>query len=141
MIHRTTLCGIAVGLVCLGAPSVQCQSQVIQEILNAVNLDSLRLTVQVLSGEIGSKNGGTSDTIRSRLYTESGNRLAAEYLRVKLESFSLTTEEQSFAGLFAVQGTNVLAQQVGKAVPECKYIICAHFDSVSDSKRGRPRGR
>jgi hypothetical protein len=138
MIHRANLCGLALGLMCLGAPSVQSQSQVIQEILNKVDLDSLRLTVQVLSGEIGSKNGGTSDTIRSRLYTERGNRLAAEYLRVKLESCSLDTQEQPFVGPFAVQGANVLAEQVGEAVPQCKYIICAHFDSVSDSNDVAP---
>ena len=134
MIHRVTLCGIVVGLFCLGAPGVQCQSQVIQEILNAVNLDSLRLTVQVLSGELGSQNGGTTDTIRSRVYSSSTHDLAAEFLKAKLESYGLSSEIQAYTDSFSNEhGLNVFAEQRGSSGESCKYILCAHYDSITDS--------
>jgi hypothetical protein len=132
------LFGLALILPALVTLTAWCQVSALQDVLQKVNLDSLTTTVRVLSGETGSTNGGAGDTIHTRWYSESGNRLAAGYLRDKLESFGLTTQLQSFVGLFNVVGNNVLAEQVGDVVPQCKYIISAHFDSASDSNAVAP---
>ncbi len=110
----------------------QAQSPSIQEIINAVNLDSLTNTVKVLSGEVGSKNRGTSDTIRSRDYSQNGHGFAVDYLKGKLESSGLPVQLQPFTTILGVSGTNLLVEQKGTSMPGRKYILCAHYDSASD---------
>jgi hypothetical protein len=120
-------------LACVGVPGVKAQDPAIQEIINAVSVDSLVATVRVLSGEVGSQNGGTTDTIYSRWRTAPGNALAAEYLRQRLASLGLTTQRHEFLSFFGVKGANILAEQRGEHFPPQKYIVCGHFDSCTDS--------
>ena len=65
-------------------------------IFNEVNIDSLSLYVQQLSGEIPFWNGSRNDTIRTRFSESDGIIKAQQYLQRKLESFGYETELQEF---------------------------------------------
>jgi hypothetical protein len=114
----------------------QTQSPLVRDIIDSVTLDSLIYTVKVMSGEVGSKNGGTSDTIHSRFFDQPGHDLARDYLKGRLESYGLSTQLQPFTITFP--GMNVLAEQPGTTNQDQKYILCAHYDSVSDSTWNAP---
>ncbi len=125
-------------LACVASPHAQAQLPAVQEVIDAVSLDSLVATVRVLSGEVGSKNGGTGDTIYSRDVRKSANALAAEYLMQKLMNLGLRPQRQKFTyffffGAFKGEGANVLAEQSGTLFPSRKYILGSHFDSHTDT--------
>ncbi len=98
----------------------------VQEVINRVNIDSLLKYVNELSGEVSVVVGGVTQTIASRHKNYPGNNIAAQYLREKLESYGLTTYEQSFSAT----GKNIYAVKTGSDYPTQKYIICGHFDSM-----------
>ena len=121
-------------LACVASPDAQAQPPAVQEVIDALSLDSLVATVRVLSGEVGSKNGGTSDTIYSRDVRKAANALAAEYLMQKLMNLGLRPQQQKFTDFFwamKVEGANVLAEQSGTLFPSRKYILGSHFDSYT----------
>ena len=125
---------LALVLLWLWSADARAQSPVIWNIINSVNLDSLTNTVKVLSGETGSKNGAASDTIYSRFEGTSTHDLAIDYLKGKLEGYGLSFrllpfEKASWSG----PGTNIVAEQKGATTPGRKYIVCSHYDCVSDS--------
>ena len=97
------------------------------DLINAVNLDSLSLTVQEFTGEVATNVGGSSVTILNR--EESNNELAGDYLVEKLNAMNnLTINDQAFN----TNGRNIVATQLGKTNPNDIYIICAHYDSKAD---------
>ena len=99
----------------------------VAEIIRATNLDSLVSYVRILSGEDSVIVGGTNVLIRNRRSQE-GSDLAADYLKQKLESFSLEVHDQKYS----TTGRNIYATQMGYLYPEKQYIICAHYDAVAD---------
>ena len=97
------------------------------DLINAVNLDSLSLTVQEFSGEIATIVGGNSVTILNR--AQANNDLAGDYLIDKFNTMdNLIVTDQAFN----TNGRNIIATQLGKTNPNAIYIICAHYDSVAD---------
>jgi hypothetical protein len=106
------------------------QSPVIQNIINQTNIDSLTFFVEELSGEVQTIIGGQPYTIVSRRYNHSGNDMAANYIKEKLQGYGLPTYDQYFG---SGGGRNVYAVQLGTAYPNKKYIICAHYDDFTYS--------
>lgn len=105
--------------------SLSAQSEL--DLINAVNLDSLSLTVQEFSGEIATIVGGNSVTILNR--AQANNDLAGDYLIDKFNTMdNLIVTDQAFN----TNGRNIIATQLGKTNPNAIYIICAHYDSVAD---------
>ena len=102
-------------------------SQTKLDLINAVNLDSLSLTVQEFSGEVTTNVGGNTVTILNR--EEDNNDLAGDYLVEKFNAMdNLTVNAQAFN----TNGRNIIATQLGKTNPNDIYIICAHYDSMAD---------
>jgi hypothetical protein len=131
MNQRCKALGLGSALFCSVTLFAQGQPGVIQGIVDAVNLDSLTTTVRDLSGQNGSKNGGMTDTIRSRWYATIGNSLALEYLEQRLKQLNLVPQRHEFSDPIGVPGINVLAEQRGDLFPLQKYIVCAHFDDTN----------
>lgn len=98
----------------------------IQEIIDAVNIDSLMFFVEELSGERSTLINGSPYTIVSRHKNSPSNDKAADYIKQKLESYGLQTFDQNFSS----SGRNVYAVQTGTDTPDEKYIICAHYDDM-----------
>jgi len=97
------------------------------DIINAVNLDSLSLTLKEFTGEVATNVGGNAVTILNR--EEANNELAGDYLVEKFNAMNnLTVNDQAFN----TNGRNIVATQLGKTNPNDIYIICAHYDSVAD---------
>ncbi|WP_159022626.1 M28 family peptidase [Formosa sp. L2A11] len=104
-------------------------SQTVTDIINAVNLDSLSLTVKEFSGEIATVVGGNTVTLLNRKYDN--NNLAAEYLYERFDKLENTTVVNQFMD-GEDSRRNVIATQLGTTHPENVYIICAHYDAVAD---------
>jgi hypothetical protein len=102
------------------------QVPVIQEIINKANIDSLKYFVQELSGDVQTIIGGSPYTIVSRHKNQTGNNMAASYIKQKLQSYGLPAYDQNFSST----GRNVYAVQLGTVYPNKKYIICAHYDDM-----------
>ena len=97
------------------------------DLINAVNLDALSLTVQEFTGEVETSVGGNTVTILNR--EEANNDLAGDYLVEKFNAMdNLTVNDQAFN----TNGRNIVATQLGKTNPNDIYIICAHYDSKAD---------
>jgi hypothetical protein len=97
------------------------------DIVNAVDLDSMYLTLQEFSGETATTVGGESVVILSR--GQANNDLAADYLVEQFNTMNtLSVNDQAFNA----NGRNIVATQLGKVNPDDIYIICAHYDSVAD---------
>ncbi len=97
----------------------------IEDLMNQTNLDSLTSYVRILSGEDSVILGDTTVLIEHRVgYT--GNDIAADYIKYKLESFGLDTYDQ----IYSVDGRNIYAIQPGSLFEDQQFIICAHYDAV-----------
>ena len=97
------------------------------DIVNAVDLDSMYLTLQEFSGETATTVDGESVVILSR--GQANNDLAADYLVEQFNAMNtLSVNDQAFN----TNGRNIVATQLGQTNPDDIYIICAHYDSVAD---------
>ncbi|WP_033959977.1 M28 family peptidase [Psychroserpens jangbogonensis] len=102
-------------------------AQSIQDIIDAVDLDNLSLTLREFTGEITTVVDENTVTITNR--QQANNELAGDYLVQKLEELdNITINDQQFDS----NGRNIIATQLGKTNPNNIYIICAHYDSVAD---------
>ncbi|WP_026754812.1 M28 family peptidase [Sediminibacter sp. Hel_I_10] len=102
-------------------------AQNIQELINAVSLEELTLTLNEFSGEIPTTVNGNTVTIINR--QQANNDIAADYLVERFESLdNLTIIDQSFN----TNGRNIVAIQEGKTNPDNIYMVCAHYDSVAN---------
>ena len=82
------------------------------DIINAVNLDSLSLTLKEFTGEVATNVGGNAVTILNR--EEANNELAGDYLVEKFNAMNnLTVNDQAFN----TNGRNIVATQLGKTNP------------------------
>ena len=98
----------------------------IEELMNRTNLDSLVSYVRILSGE-DSVIIGDSTVLIARRVSSTGNDLAAEYIKEKLETYGLEIYDQQYSS----QGRNIYAIQWGTTYPEEYFIYCAHYDAVT----------
>ncbi|HPO62953.1 MAG TPA: M28 family peptidase [Candidatus Kapabacteria bacterium] len=104
----------------------------IQNIIDEVNIDSLRIYVEELTGEKEVLINGEKHKILTRYCRSYGNDLAADYLADRLESFGLKSKRQDFqrvndSSLFS----NIYAIQKGKTYPNEYYVIGSHYDSIT----------
>lgn len=105
--------------------SLSAQSEL--DLINSVNLDSLKQTLKEFSGEVATNVSGNSVTILNR--GQANNELAGDYLVEKFNAMdNLTVIDQAFNA----NGRNIIATQLGKTNPNDIYIICAHYDSVAN---------
>jgi hypothetical protein len=104
-------------------------ADVVQEVINQTNLDSLSQVVRELSGDVPVLINGRTEVIRSRHKDYPGNDLAAEYINAKLTSYGLIVVDQ----WISETARNVYALQNGSRYPDRKYIFGAHYDSMPDS--------
>jgi len=104
----------------------QTYDPIIDEIINQTNLDSIVSSVRILSGEDSVVIADSTVLISSRA-SSSGNNLAAEFIKMKLETFGLNVYDQPYS----TNGTNIYAIQTGSIYSEEYYIYCAHYDAVT----------
>ncbi len=101
----------------------------IEGIIEDTNLDSLVSYVRVLSGEDSVTINGERHLIKSRSSFQNSDReLSGDYLLEKLQSFGLPVQEH----IYSNSGRNILGIQQGVGSPDKEFIICAHYDAVTD---------
>lgn len=107
------------------------------KIIKSVNIDTLVRYVRILSGEDSITIHSQNQIIANRVSGTATNRLAAFFIKHKLEGFGLKTYEQYFTGLSwmgfgdPVSGYNIYAVQEGEDTT-VNCIICAHYDAATD---------
>jgi len=113
----------------IGSSQIYSQSydSFIEGLVNQTNLDSLVSFVRILSGEDNVKIGNTTVRIRNRS-RDKDNNLAADYIKQKLEGYGLDTYDQ----LYSSNDRNIYAIQPGIIYSDEQYIICAHYDAVTN---------
>lgn len=108
---------------------INAQFNILEDIKNQVEIDSLLKYVEELSGVVPVIVNGQQYTISSRHKNYPTNDIAAEYLFEKLVSYGLDVEYDQFSST----GSNVIATQNGTDFPNQYFIVCAHFDSMPSS--------
>ena len=106
-------------------------SQSVSDLINAVDLTELTLTLNEFSGEVSTVVDGNTVTILNRV-SVTDNNLAADYLVQKLSAMSNLTVTDDVYSFGVNGGRNVFATQLGQTNPDKIYIICAHYDSTFD---------
>jgi hypothetical protein len=104
------------------------QNPAIQNIIDAVKIDTLMKTVRELSGASQTIINQKTVTISSRYAHQVGNDVAADYIQQKLKSYGFAVVNQQYSST----GRNVFAQQTGTLYPDRKFILCAHYDSMPE---------
>ena len=99
----------------------QSLSAVVEEVSN----EGVLVMLQEISGEVPTTINGTETTIEHRV-SALGNNNAAAYLKEKLESYGLSTEQIDYSS----GGRNIVATQLGLENPDKIYMICGHYDST-----------
>lgn len=104
------------------------QNPTIQTIINSVNIDTLMLRSNEISGEIGVVVGGVTDTIKSRNKNRPGNELCFKYIRDKFISYGYQLDSMTFGAT----GKSIWAIKTGMLYPNEPVIICGHYDGMPD---------
>ncbi|ARV10079.1 hypothetical protein BTO05_10680 [Winogradskyella sp. PC-19] len=105
-------------------------AQFVEDVINAIRLDSLERKISDLSGETSSSINGANTTITTRV--SSNNDLAAEYIKDHFEALgNISINDQAYNGGSFGTGRNIIATQTGTTNPNDVYLICAHYDSVA----------
>jgi hypothetical protein len=112
--------------VSVGSVSAQAQNAEVQQLIDAVNIDSLVWHLERLSGEVPVHIGVEDATIASRYQSNSGNGLAAVWLQQQFMALGYTPVVQ----VFGTTGANIMAVKIGSVHPERKVVICAHYDDM-----------
>ncbi|MBS1937111.1 MAG: M20/M25/M40 family metallo-hydrolase [Bacteroidetes bacterium] len=110
----------------LGHAVVHAQRPAIQQMLDAVDADSLVWRLERLSGELPVNVGEGDTLILSRHKSQPGNALAAQWLRQELQRMGYAPAVEHFGGA----GENILAVKAGALHPERKVYISAHYDCM-----------
>ncbi len=105
---------------------LRAQDPVVQGILDALQIDSMMLYVEQLSGEVPVDVGNGPELIVSRHKFNPGNDVAQAWLEIKLAEFGYEPQVQTFSAT----GNNVWAWKEGALYPDEFYILCAHFDAM-----------
>jgi hypothetical protein len=102
----------------------------IQGILQQVTAPMLAGFVADLSGENEVVVNGKPLTIQTRYSGTEGMFDAADYLYQYYEDLGLSVEQLPFR---IDDWVNVVATQTGRVRPDQVYVICAHYDSISET--------
>lgn len=116
----------AVVLLLCPSALIKAQSPAIQQMVDAVNIDSLTWRLERLSGMQPVDVGNGGETILSRNKFQPGNALAAQWLQQEFTRMGYAPTVQ----VFGAQGVNLLAVRNGMVHPERKVVICGHYDSM-----------
>ncbi|MGB3525104.1 MAG: M20/M25/M40 family metallo-hydrolase [Flavobacteriales bacterium] len=112
--------------------ALQAQLPAIQQIIDAVNIDSLAWRLDRLTGQVPVNVGMGNQVIVSRHKFQPGNALAAQWMLQEFTRMGYTPSVQAFG----TRGENVLVEKPGLVHPERKVIICAHYDSMPTGLTG-----
>ncbi len=104
------------------------QDSFVQDLLDAVHLDSLVSSVRVLTGMEPARTALGEQTIVTRRYNMPTNVLAANWIGERLAAYGLEIEFQTF-----LDTVNVLGIQPGLDPDAPVVIIGAHYDAVGDT--------
>ncbi|MBK7094398.1 MAG: M28 family peptidase [Saprospiraceae bacterium] len=80
-----------------------------------------------MSGEDSVFIAGSKTRISER-HSEIGTNKAADFIKERFNELDINVFDQKYSAT----GRNIYAIQQGSAVPDSFYIICAHYDSVTD---------
>ncbi|MBN1301955.1 MAG: M28 family peptidase [Melioribacteraceae bacterium] len=108
--------------------AAQNSSDLITNILSEVNIDTLKKTVQILSGELLYNYNSSQVYITNRGGKSTENVIAGDFIGKKLNSFGLSAQSHDYRS----NGRNIFAIQPGVANSTEVYIICAHYDNVNN---------
>ncbi|MFH0735471.1 MAG: M20/M25/M40 family metallo-hydrolase [bacterium] len=103
----------------------QIKNDVMGEVIQNINIDSLLYYVKELSGKVNFTLNNQSVSILSRHKNNADNAKAADYLFQKFTQYNMPVFKQDFS----TSGRNIYAVQQGTELPNQKLIICAHYDS------------
>ena len=109
------------------ALKAQIPHPLIKQLVSDMKEDSISTRLKELSGEQSCLIKGKTSTIKNRV-SKTGNDLAADYLKERMESYGLTVTDQKYSS----GGRNIIAEQKGALYPDKKYIMCAHYDAMAD---------
>jgi len=121
-----TLLPAVIMLLLVFPASIRAQNPAIQQIVDAVHVDSLTWRLERLSGIQPVDVGSGVQTILSRNKFQPGNALAADWLQQEFTRMGYAPEVQAFGA----QGENILGVKTGLVHPERKVVICGHYDSM-----------
>lgn len=113
----------------------------VQNVINEVSLANLISTVSRLSGEKPVTIGSEEITILSRYMNHPHNDIAADFIKQELEGYGLDVEDQYYVSsrnTLGGVGRNIIAKKLGVEYPEKKYILCAHYDSITSNGSNAP---
>ena len=111
--------------------TIVASAQTVSSLIDEVSTSNLDAILNEFTGEVTTTVGGNTVTILNRV-SSSGNDLAADYLEEKLNSYSnLEVVSDQYSG-GSLGGRNIVATQVGATNPDDIYVICAHYDSVTN---------
>ncbi len=108
-------------------PLNQVLGQSVQDLINEVSQAGIMQMVSNLSGEDTVKVSGRNTIIKHRVSSR-GNDLAADYLKEQLNTYGLSVADIHYR----TGGRNIVATQTGTVNPDKIYIVCAHYDTVTD---------
>ncbi len=131
--HRLAYEVLIVSLLLIASRQSLAQPTTIQSVIEQVSIDSLVSTLKVLTGIEAASGQGPGDTIWTRESGTVGHELAADFLLSRFQAFGLSAVRQRFVTTYSGSGSNLLSEQTGSVFPFRKYIICAHYDDLSDS--------
>lgn len=100
----------------------------VADLVASVDLDSLTRYVRELSGEDSTIVNGEKILIRNRHGDHADNQLAADYISEKLQSWGLNPMDVEYR----TGKRNIYALQTGSEFPDQEFILCAHFDAVTE---------
>lgn len=101
----------------------------VDSVQNLVSSASISNFNKELSGEVPVTVGGNTYRIYSRKYNSPMNQIAAQYIFEKLQGFGLNTRYQYNSGT----SVNVIGKKTGTKFPNKYYIICGHYDNITQT--------
>ncbi len=110
----------------LGLPLSWAQHPAIQQMVDAVHVDSLMWRMERLSGDVPVNVGQGDTLILSRHKSKPGNIVAAQWISQEFTRMGYTPVQEHFGAT----GANLLAVKAGMLHPERKVVICAHYDCM-----------
>ncbi len=109
-----------------GVAHAQEDSTLLANVLSRISSDSIKKTVDCLSGEIKANIDGQDQYITTRLYGSDGNELARKYICERLGSYGLSPIVIENEG-----DKSIYAEKPGYYSTDVCVIICAHYDNTS----------
>jgi hypothetical protein len=115
------------GILCFGRTFAQDYDPAVAAWINRVDIDTLTSFVRILSGEDSVRIFDSTVLIKQRTGVP-GGELAADYIRQTFGEYGLLAYDH----VYRSTGRNVIAIQPGTVHPERQFIVCAHYDAVTD---------